>query len=242
MNKFDHHSVMNYINLEESMDRQDFMESQFKKYSITKYQRYTIKPFETYKDSCKISGRFINSVNHHGTTISFLRCVKNWLDHTDEEYGIFLEDDTSFETSNYWSFTWSEFINSLPKDWDIVQLIRLNDWKDNMTAKLSCRPRNWDDWGATCMMKRNYAEKLISSYMISDNEYLLDILNTNLMPIVENILFCNLGYCLNMPLFIECDLPSTYNRGYDVIHEESKEKYKELWKSEGLNTSLYYIY
>jgi hypothetical protein len=238
MNKFDNHSILNYINLEQSTDRRDFMENQFSQYNISKHKPFTTKPFETYKESCKISGRFIDSVHHHGTTIAFLRCIKNWLENTNEEYGIFLEDDTSFETSNYWSFTWSEFINSLPNNWEIVQLFRLNNWNDGRTPKLSCRPRNWDDWGATCMMKRSYADKLISSYMIGDNEYLFDIKDTNLMPIVENILFCELGYCLNIPLFIECDLPSTYNRGYDEIHEMSKQRYKDLWKTQGLNTNL----
>jgi hypothetical protein len=78
-----------------------------------------------------------------------MRCVKNWLDTTDEAYGIFIEDDTSFETCKYWSFTWSEFVRSLPENWEIVQLIRLNDWSDGRSAELSLRPRQWDDWGAT---------------------------------------------------------------------------------------------
>jgi hypothetical protein len=238
MNKFDNHSVMNYINLEKSFDRRNFMENQFREYNISKYKPFVTKLFDEYKESITISGRFIDSVNHHGTSITFLRCIKNWIDNTDEEYGIFLEDDTSFETSKYWSFTWSELINSLPKDWDIVQLIRLNKWNENTTASLSCRTRNWDDWGATCMIKREYANRLISSYMVSNNEYLFDITNTNLMPIVENLLFCQPGYCLNIPLFIECDLPSTYNRGYDEVHEISKEKYRELWKTNGENTKL----
>lgn len=229
--KFDDHPVINYINLEQSFDRREFMERQFEEYDITKYKSFIVKPYDEYKDLCSVSGPFVNSVNHHGTNITFLKCIKNWLETTDEDYGIFLEDDTSFETSKYWSFTWSEFVRSLPENWEVVQIIRLNDWSDGRSAKLSCRVREWDDWGATCIMKRDYAKKLISSYMISDNEYLFDIAGTRLMPIVENLLFCNLGYCLNVPLFVECDLPSTYNRGIDPVHEMSKEKYLELWKS-----------
>jgi hypothetical protein len=242
MNKFDNHSIINYINLEKSVDRRDFMENQFKAYGISKYRSFTTIPFEEYKDSCKLTGRFIDSVDHHGTSITFLRCIKNWLDNTDEEYGIFIEDDTSFETCNYWSFTWSQFIDSLPQGWDIVQLIRINNWSDGRNPELSCRSRNWDDWGATCMIKRDYANKLISSYMINNNEYFLDIVGTNLMPIVENLLFCQYGYCLNVPLFIETDFSSTYNRGYDEIHELSKQKYKELWKTTGQQTKISDLY
>lgn len=146
------------------------MENQFCEYEILKYKRYQIRPYSEYKDQCKVSGPFIHSVNHHGTTISFLRCIKNWYETTDEEYGIFIEDDISFETSKYWSFKWSEFVRSLPSKWEIVQLIRLNDWSKGGEAKLSCRPRNWDDWGATCMMKRSYAKKILKSYMLNENE------------------------------------------------------------------------
>lgn len=230
-NKFDDHSVINYINLQESVDRRDFMERQFEDYGITKYKAFTVQRYDEYKDSCKVSGPYVGSVNHHGTNITFLRCIKNWLDSTDEDYGIFLEDDTSFETSKYWSFTWSEFVKSLPENWEVVQIIRLNDWSDGRSPKLSCRPREWDDWGATCMMKRDYAKKLISAYMINYNEYLFDIVGTDLMPITENLLFYGLGHCLNVPLFVECDLPSTYNRGFDPIHEMSKQNYLDLWRS-----------
>lgn len=236
-NKFDDHPVINYINLQESVDRREFMEHQFEEYGVTKYKAFTVQRYDEYKDSCKVSGPYVSSVNHHGTNITFMRCIKNWLDTTDEDYGIFLEDDTSFETSKYWSFTWSEFVGSLPEQWEVVQIIRLNDWSDGRSAKLSCRPREWDDWGATCIMKRGYAKKLISAYMINYNEYLFDIVGTDLMPIAENLLFCGLGHCLNVPLFVECDLPSTYNRGFDPIHEMSNQKHLELWKS-GLCTNI----
>jgi hypothetical protein len=238
MRKFDDHPVINYINLQDSVDRREFMERQFEEYGVTKYKAFITQRYEEYRDSCQVTGRFVGDVNHHGTNITFMRCVKNWLDTTDEAYGIFIEDDTSFETCKYWSFTWSEFVRSLPENWEIVQLIRLNDWSDGRSAELSLRPRQWDDWGATCMMKRGYAEKLIAAYMINNNEYLFDIAGTDLMPIVENLLFCGLGYCLNVPLFVECGLPSTYNRGHDPVHETSREKYLNLWVAGGLAKSI----
>jgi hypothetical protein len=218
------------------------MERQFEEYGITKYEAFTARRYDEYKDSCKVTGRFVEGVNHHGTNITFMRCIRNWLDTTDEEYGIFLEDDTSFENSKYWTFTWSEFVESLPDNWEVVQTIRLNDWSDGRSPDLSCRPRNWDDWGATCMMKRGYAEKLISAYMVSDTEYFFDIAGTDLMPIAENLLFCGGGHCLNAPLFVECELPSTYNRGYEPVHAVSREKYAELWRTDGLNTKISDLY
>jgi hypothetical protein len=240
--RFDDHPVMNYINLDESTDRREFMERQFEEYGITKCKAFTARRYDEYKDSCKVAGRFVDGVNHHGTNITFMRCIKHWLDNTDEEYGIFLEDDTSFENSKYWTFTWSEFVKSLPENWEVVQTIRLNDWSDGRSPDLSFRPRNWDDWGATCMMKRGYAEKLISAYMVSDTEYFFDIAGTDLMPIAENLLFCGGGHCLNAPLFVECELPSTYNRECDAIHALSRQKYAELWRTDGLKTKISDLY
>lgn len=235
--QFDDHPAMNYINLYESVDRRDFMERQFKDYGITKYKVYNARRYEEYKESCVVSGRFVDEVNHHGTNITLLRCIKHWLDTTNEDYGIFLEDDTSFETSKYWSFTWSEFVRSLPENWEVVQIIRLNDWGDGRIAILSCRLRNWDDWGATCIMTRAYAQKLIEAYMISDNEFIFDIVGTNLMPIAENLLFC-LGHCMNVPLVVEGDLPSTYYRGHDPIHDHSRTQYAALWAATGKSVKV----
>ena len=235
--KWNQSSRINYINLKESKDRFLFMENQFKEYNIQNYKRFSTERFEEYRERVIINGPYVESVNHHGTNITFLRCIKNWLDETDEEYGIFLEDDTSFITSHSWSFSWNEFFYCLPKNWEIVQLIRINDFSDHREAVLNIRNRQWDDWGASCMMRRSYAEKLLKSYMVNYNEYLFDIVNTDLMPIVENLLFTG-GVCYNVPLFIETDLPSTYKRGLDPIHEQSRLKYKELWETQGLNKSI----
>jgi len=236
--KFNQSSRINYINLKESKDRFLFMENQFKEYNITNYKRFSTERFEEYRELVKITGPYIESVNHHGTNITFLRCIKNWLDETSEEYGIFLEDDTSFITSHYWNFTWNEFLYSLPKDWEVVQLIRINSINANKIPELNIRARDSYDWGASCMMKRTYAEKLLKSYMVNHNEFLFDIKGTDLMPIVENLLFTS-GVCLNVPLFIETCLPSTYNRGYDPIHEYSRLKIKELWEKQGFLFKAY---
>jgi hypothetical protein len=240
--RFDDHPFMNYINLYESSDRRDFMERQFEEYGITKHKVFSVERYDDQKNSFKVSGRFVDSVNHHGTNITFMRCIKHWLETTDEEYGIFLEDDISFENSKYWTFTWSEFVNSLPENWDVVQPIRLNDWSDGRTPTLSCRPRNWDDWGATCLIKREYAKKIVSAYMVSDTEYFFDIAGTDLMPIVENLLFCGGGHCMNAPLFFEHELPSTYNRECDAIHALSRQKYADLWRTDGLKTKISDLY
>jgi hypothetical protein len=56
-NKFDDHPVMNYINLNESTDRRDFMERQFEEHEITKYEAFTAKRYDEYKESCRVTGR-----------------------------------------------------------------------------------------------------------------------------------------------------------------------------------------
>ena len=43
-------------------------------------------------------------------------------DKEEEEYAIFVDDDTDISTIDYWSFTWDEFVANLPKNWECVQL------------------------------------------------------------------------------------------------------------------------
>jgi hypothetical protein len=244
--KFQNLPTINYINLHSSVDRMNFMETQFALHEVSNYKRYAISPFKDYQTEVTLSGQFVDSVmGQMGTIISFLRCIKNWYDTTDEPYGIFLEDDTSFEMSKYWNFSLSDFFNALPENWECVQLIRVHDWRTYKgEPSLKCRQRNWDDWGATCAMTRGYAKKIIDAYIVSDNSYNIELLySKEVIPVIESMLFVDLGNVLNAPLFLEHNpTVSTYTDrnfiGQFLVHWNSREIYKKTWEQNGLNTSL----
>ena len=61
-----------------------------------------------------------------GCVTSHLKAIKQWYETTDTPYAIFAEDDVSFDTAFFWKFTWNEFLEKLPYDWDVVQLAIIN--------------------------------------------------------------------------------------------------------------------
>jgi predicted O-methyltransferase YrrM len=228
-------SKVYYISLEESKDRQDNIISQFSDYNIEPYGIIS-KRFKDSND--KISGKYLHQLNDgtKGCCVSHLKAIKHWYENHNDEYGFFCEDDLSLETVQYWDFTWEQFINNLPKDWDVVQLLTIRENFD--TFKL--RERYWNDWSVTAyILKRDYAKRLIENY-IKDDTYCLEIPNSDIMPLIENIVFTSLGKCYTIPLFVEnINFNSTHSpetdsdvkNGQKTNHYHANETVLNYWKN-----------
>ena len=242
MNKLQNFPTSYYVTLEESVDRQKNIVNQFEKYGISPIPIVS-KRFSESNDI--VTGKYLHQLNA-GTTgccVSHLKAIKNWYEKTDEDYAFFCEDDLSLETVRYWDFTWEEFIDSLPEDAECVQLLTIrNDFET-----FSISDRMWNDWGATAyIITRDYAKKLIDNY-IKDDIFHLEVPNSDIMPLIENILFTNLGKSYTIPLFVEnIEFDSTFskeqdndvNAGQKNNHRIANEKVLNYWKSKNmLNTS-----
>jgi GR25 family glycosyltransferase involved in LPS biosynthesis len=113
--------------LEESIDRQDSIKKQFIDFNINTNQ---IIKSKKYKDSNDI---IVGKHTHYldkatlGCICSHLKMIKKWYDETNEDYAFFCEDDLSFETVQYWNFSWKDFVDNLPENWDCVQLICIGE-------------------------------------------------------------------------------------------------------------------
>lgn len=198
------------MNLEESIDRRTNIERQFNDYGHP-VNFLISKRFADSNDV--VTGKFAYQLNDgtKGCCVSHLRAIKHWYENTNHEYGFFCEDDLSLETVKYWDFTWSEFIKSLPEDWECVQLLTVR----KELGEIKIRDRYWDDWAVSAyIIKRDYAEKLIGTFCI-ENTFNLEIPNQNVMPLIENILFASVGKTYTYPLFVEdVSFTSTFD-GHD---------------------------
>lgn len=243
MNNF---PTVNYISLRESIDRQNFMDSQLSLYGFSKVNRYITERFTDIEKNLILSGNHLESAKHQiGSTISMLNAIRNWYLTCDEECAIFCEDDISFETINYWTFTWEEFVKNLPQDWDIIQLTRLyTDVFDYSmeSFKLNTMIGRW--WGATCLIRRPYAKYLLDKFCVGNYSYDFNVFigGVDYMPIIENVLYLS-GRCYNIPLLFEnCNLESTYKKDRDnktyMEHKISSEAMAKEWRTNGLNTQL----
>lgn len=223
-----------YVSLEESDDRRKNLTQQFLEYNI--------KPKGLISKRFSESNDIVTGINAHtlndgtkGCAISHLRAIQNWYTTTDEEYGFFCEDDLSLETIEHWNFTWKEFIDNLPSDWECVQLMSIR----GEFVDIHLRERYWDDWSVTAyIMKRDYAKKIIDAH-IKENSYHLEIFNSNIQPLIENLLFYEKGKVYTIPLFTEeIKFQSTFvGRDDDVKDGQKRNHYYtrdtvlELWKN-----------
>lgn len=231
-----------YLSLEESKERQENLVKQFESHGVTNLVPIVSKRFSESNDV--VTGKYLYQLNDgtKGCCVSHLKAIKHWYENTDEPYGFFCEDDISLETVDYWNFTWEEFIEGLPEDAECVQLLVIR----NEFHTFDLRERYWDDWGATAyIITRDYAKKIIDHYIVGDT-YNLEVPNSEIMPLVENILFTNMGKVYAIPLFVEeTDFDSTFskdqdddvNAGQKRDHYHASKNVLERWKvmSVGLN-------
>lgn len=229
------------MSLEESLDRQENVQRQFIEYDV-EVEYLISKRFSESND--KVEGKYVYQLNA-GTTgcaVSHLKAIKNWYENTNSDYGFFCEDDISLEPVQYWNFNWDQFVNNLPKDWEVIQLLTIrNDFET-----FNIRERYWDDWGATAyIITREYAKKIIN-YYIKDDTYLLEIPGIEVMPLVESLLFLP-GKTYVIPLFVEeTDFDSTFSKeqdddvnvGQKRDHYHASKTVLEWWKTQGKNKSL----
>ena len=242
MNKLENFPSVNYITLEESVERQNSIESQFAKYNIVP-KSLVSKRYSESDDIVK--GNFVHSMDPGtiGCAVSHLKTIKKWYQETDEDYAFFCEDDLSLETVEYWNFTWEEFVESIPDDADCVQLLRLRE--NGSYSDFRIRKREWNDWSVTAyIITREYAKKIIDEHCIG-NEYHLDLKGQNCMPLVEYIIF-NHGITYSVPLFVEDSrFKSTFSSSQnhnDELHANTHLKSNEIvlnwWKTVGNTLSL----
>lgn len=197
---------VNYISLYESVDRQQYMENQLNALGIKRSNAYISERFDKLSD-IKITGPCIHEVTaQFGTIIAHLNIMRNWYNSCNEPYAIFCEDDVSFESVNYWNFTWNEFMENLPSDWECVQLMRLvSPWHNDSEQYLKINLREGRWWGAHSLMRREYVKKILEKTCIGINEYHFEIWDNDILitPIIENLLFMGVGKVYNIPLLIE---------------------------------------
>lgn len=254
MSKIDQLPKLVCITTENNTRIENFI-NQCKTYNIVDYEIYS---FPRFKDSDFIlNGKYIDRIhtNSKGPITSHVKAIKKWYDSFDDDYVCIVEDDINLKTIDQWSFTWSEFINILPKDWDCVQLCLIRESFDNIPIKI--RPRLNKDLGCQAyLITRNYAKKIIDKYYINDFEFNFDINNVNiqvdinqyqfydLFPIIENVLFEGLGHVYNMPLFTEdCDNTKSnfyedINANNDECHINSYNFINNWWENIGKNLSI----
>jgi hypothetical protein len=220
---------------------------------------------EFHKNNYQLNGDLIHYLKEHskGPVTSHLKINEYWIDETDYEYVMIIEDDLSFVTVDYWPFNWKNFFAYLPNDWDCIQLCMIRDQRLNIGIKF--RERHAIDLGCQAyLIKRAYAKRLIDHY-VKGNQFNLNVpeilindktdqltnatdnfdesiwIHHKMIPIVENVMFLGFGNVYIIPLFVE-NISLQSNFGYDFenkkCHIDSYNYILDYWKKKGQYMTL----
>lgn len=224
-NKLEGFGPVYIINLKRRQDRREITQKQLIDYNVNDY---------TFVDGIDYKEENLNLFYTNGggiedaetaCTLAHLQTVKYWLENSNTDYAIILEDDVSFETLKYWNFTWQEFMQSLDFEYDLLQL-SVTDWQESASIE------KWKDgeFGATAyLIKRDFAQSYV------DQNFKNGKWDLPHNPISDRV-FYSVSRTYSWPLFIYgMDTPADVHPGHREGHENSKNKIMNYLQTYGLH-------
>lgn len=255
--------TINFISLRESENRRKVLYEMFEKCGITKVRPHIFESFDKNQNlienidsimSCQLfleMKHYCDISKYLDALTSHLKSIKEWYDNTDEPYAIFCEDDLSFDTVKYWNFTWNEFFNILPKNWECIQLaVARDDLFLYFQPEVYLRNRCWDDFSCVCyLITRNHAKNLLDNYY-DGNTFYLNYKGSDAFlrpqickePIIETLIYTVFKHIGNegmsvftFPLFIEnCEIQSDVWNNRSIHNmQNSPNEILNWWKTKG---------
>lgn len=235
MSKLNNFGPIYIINLPDNKKRLIGMQNQLKMHKIKDYK--VIEAVDGRKNDLSeiIYGEYPNlKPSEIGCIASHIKAIKYWLETSNSEYAVIMEDDCSFDTVKYWQWDWNYVINNLPKNADIIQLVMIqnDDVKFNMHKKeqFKYKKTNKYAWSTACyLIKRSYAQKIIKNLTYKNK---LNFNNINLKNKAADVTLYNLGNAYSMPLFTYfMETKSAINSGHQDFHKRSKQFIDTWWKN-----------
>ena len=171
-----------YRNLDSRKDRLEYMESQFDYWGI-EYQRvssskYTPKNYDEWKDLVILNPdwnylrdyfpydfgevRYQRDLVEICIMMTQLDSIKTWLETSEDETMILMEDDHDLSMLEYMHFDWEYLMNHIPYDWDVIQFEVTN----GIGIPCFLHPTLDRSWTGPMMINRQYASKLIKLHYI----------------------------------------------------------------------------
>jgi GR25 family glycosyltransferase involved in LPS biosynthesis len=225
-----------YLNLDGQPERRQYMEEQFKYWEIENYTRISAYDGRTDDLSDIISGRYPDNMTSGeiGCTTSHLKAIKHWIETSNSQCAIFMEDDVDLQIARYWDFTWKDFQSLVPYDYDVIQLAII--CTGPLHVKLHRRFVN-DFSTAAYMITRHHAEKLLK-FHIRNEKYKLD--NGSKPRAVADDLIYNSGNTFSIPIFLyKIALGSSIHPEHvDIFHKSSHDGLVDFWSQNGAKMNI----
>lgn len=216
-----------YINLDDKVDRREYMEGQFKYWGIENYTRISAQDGRNNSLASTLVGEYPERVTHGeiGCLTSHLKALKHWLENSDEEYLLVMEDDCDLQPIKNWKFKWSDLISWFPYDFDVIQLAIINPG----VLSLRLHKRFVNDFSTACyLITRHHAQKLVNLHCVGD-KFKLD---QGIKPraVADDCIY-NSGNTFGVPLLLyKIDMGSDIHQEHiDMFHRSSHEGLLKWW-------------
>jgi GR25 family glycosyltransferase involved in LPS biosynthesis len=239
MDKLKNFAPVYLINLKDHAHRLENAKEEFAKYGVKDYTVIEAIDGRNSDLSEIIDGKYPNLKSSEiGCLTSHIKALKHWLDTSDSEYAIIIEDDFSFDTVKYWNWDWDYVMQNIPKDAEIVQMIMIqNDpVKFHLHKKEKFNKRTISNyaWSTACyLIKRSYAKTIVNLHYI-DGRYRLE--NYGYSNQAADVILYNLGVAYSMPLFTHIlDMKNSINQQHGNFHMQSKNNIDSWWKNHSKN-------
>ena len=226
-----------WINCDKDEHRREFMEDQFEYWNIKNHTRISgIDAREDEDVTQYIKGRVPDNLSpgELGCCMSHLKAIKYFLDETDYDRVLIMEDDVDFSTVRCWNFSWNDLYGNLPYDYDCMQFTIINPAEVHITM----HPRFINDFSAAAyLITRHHAEKVYKRH-IRGKKYRLD---NGVLPRATSedcILYSGKTYAFPIFLF-KMDLGSAIHDDHlDIFHKNSYQGVNDFWTSQGSSVPI----
>lgn len=207
-----------YINLERSVGRRNFFETQMAKYGLHAQR------FEAISEIPEWAGVPIHNMTREelGCTLSHLRCI--WeLSKSDVEYALICEDDADFRFFDRWPLSLQQMAQQAG-DFDMLKL-----WHFGVFSKPLTFERPACEWGTTAYL---ISRKGIVS--ISEQYFEEGVLKQIPLTVADALLNSNVKVC-SMPLIVPYnnfeEMNSTIHTDHTALHLSHVERAVDSWAS-----------
>ena len=223
-----------WINLDRCTERRKYMEDHLSYWGIKDHHRISGIDGEEYEEYLKGTVPDQMNTGELACVMSHLSALKYFVEETDLDEVVIMEDDVDLSTALYWGFKWVDFMARVPYDWDVVQLAII------CTGALHARihKRFVNDFSTACyMITRHHAEKLVKFHCRGD-KYKID---QGVKPrAVADDLIYNSGNTYSVPIFLyKIALGSSIHPEHvDVFHKASHDGLVAFWKSSGADWTI----
>jgi GR25 family glycosyltransferase involved in LPS biosynthesis len=225
INKLDGFGPVYVINLERRPDRREKLLKFFKDFNIIDY--HFIDAIDSEKENLyeNLHQDKLDKTKYAelACTLSHFKAIKFWLENSDSEYALIMEDDLSFETVEYWDFSWKDFIKSINFKYSIIQL----QIGSIMKIDKSLHIRNhWDQCAGLYLIHRDHAKYFIKKHFINNKYDLPDF------AVADYFLYDN-DDTYAIPLFITNELAykSDINPELAWFQTNARNRILEYWKN-----------